>query len=113
MRGTLVAGWVAVSGTSLHAAASVVTLAAAGAANASAGDLISAGGSVSAAGALIYIVKKMTDGMLVARDPARVEAQVASLAEENARLVEEAHRREERLHQVTAVALAIAKDAPR
>lgn len=110
MHRTLAAGWIAVAGTSAHAVAAIGALAATGAASASAGDVISAGGSVSAAGALIYIVKKMTDGQLVARDPARVESQYATLAEENADLAEEAHRREDRLHQLLNAVLAIPKD---
>lgn len=111
MKGPLLAGWVAVYGTSAQAIAAIAAIAATGASSASAGDIISAGSSVSAAGALIYIVKKMTDGQLVARDPARVESQVVDLAESNATMTNEAHKREDRLHQILSAVLAI-KERP-
>ena len=92
MRGTILAGGLAAFGMAVNGAAGVIAAAAGN--PATLGELISAGGSVSAAGALIYIVKKMTDGQLVARDPARVEQQVVDLAEAAQRALAEAHRRE-------------------
>lgn len=64
------------------------------------GAWISAGGSFSAAGALIYIVKKMTDGQLVARDPGRVEATQAEQLARHQELLRDALDREEKLEHL-------------
>lgn len=70
---------------------------AAGGSGAQVGDLISAGGSFSAAGALVYIVKKLTDGQLVSRDPARVEAQQTEQISRHQDLLRDSLDRERRL----------------
>lgn len=74
------------------------------------GALISAGGSFSAAGALIYIVKQMTDGKLVARDPGRVEAtQAEQIARHQVLLTESLER--ERKWETFALS-RLTKDQP-
>lgn len=98
MRGTLIAGYTAVAALTGNGVAFL--LAAASENPASFGDLLTAGGSISAAGALIYIVRKMTDGQLVARDPARVEGQLVDLLEESNRLLAASQKREEVYQQL-------------
>lgn len=84
------------SGAALGGAATLLAAIgdAASGSGADVGALISASGSFSAAGALIYIVKQMTDGKLVARDPGRVEATQAEQIARHQVLLGEALERE-------------------
>ena len=71
---------------------------------------VAARGSFSAAGALIYIVKQMTDGKLVARDPGRVEAtQAEQIARHQVLLTESLER--ERKWETFALS-RLTKDQP-
>ena len=105
-RGVLLAAWVAVGGTAANGVVAATGVIAAAGEGAQLGDLINAGGSFSAAGALIYIVKKMTDGQLVARDAAAVEAQQAEQIKRHQDLLAESLGREQKLEALYAAAIA-------
>lgn len=104
-RGDVVAAWIAFGGTFTNGVVSAVGVIAAAGEGAQVGDLINAGGSFSAAGALIYIVKKMTDGQLVARDAAAVEAQQAEQIKRHQDLLSDSLARETRLDSLITAAI--------
>lgn len=58
------------------------------------------GGSIGALGALSYIAKLMADGRLVARDPARVEAQLVELVRQQETQIIDGKKREDWLQHL-------------
>ena len=67
---------------------------------------VTGAGAFSAAGALIYIVRQMVDGRLVARNTAQVEADLAQLAKDALAREAAADKREGQLQALIAAAIA-------
>lgn len=65
-----------------------------------AGSWVTATGSAVAVGGLAYIARLMASGKLVARDPARVEAQVLELVEKSDKREAAAEIREQRFYEL-------------
>jgi hypothetical protein len=57
----------------------------------------SAGATATAVAALVYVARQMVAGNLVAKDSAKTEAKLAEALATVTQLLEEAHKREERL----------------